>query len=100
MKVKHLSAIVLIVTAVVWSPVKAQVAVAGELRVMRADFFRNYAGSFLSVEVFDDQVSADGGSGPSLFTRGTTATPITTWRCGPTGLCGRSSTATDRMLDP
>ena len=68
------SALLMVILAVGVVQVKADVAPAGELRVMRADYFQNYAGWFLSVEVFDDQVSADGSSGPAVSVAWRTAT--------------------------
>jgi hypothetical protein len=64
----------LVIVGIGVAPVRADFAPGGELRVMRADHFQSYAGSFLAVEVFDDQVSADGSTGPDVSFAWRTAT--------------------------
>jgi len=41
-------------------------AVASELTVNRVDYFQNYAGWFLSVEVYDSAVNGTGSTGPTV----------------------------------
>jgi hypothetical protein len=47
---------------------------AGEITVNRVDFFQNYAGWFLSTEVYDSAVNGTGTSGPTVSISWKTAT--------------------------